>query len=402
MAITRILVSSMLLGGLPLTAQGFEFAGYARGGWGGSDGGGTQSCFQLPGAPAKYRLGNECEQYAELEGSQALYEGVDGTRLKLDGMVSLYNAYGHAPTFTGEHGDARLPQLWMSLSLAALQGGSLWAGRRYYKRHDIHINDFYYWNPSGTGFGLEDYRLGGYTLSYAFSREDNINQPDKANRHDFNVGNIVTNPGGALELGLGYIQRGQVEDAHSGWSLSVEHKQKDFLGGENRLVAQYGVGPGIGLGGTGDLRADRDVRSWRLLESPRWQLTPRFGGMLLVAMQRDEHANGGDQTWYSAGVRMSYAFSQHFKLVGEIGHDRVETETDGTRRLSKFTIAPTLSVGPGFMQRPEVRLYYTYARWNRAAQRAAPAGSALSASGAFDDALHGSNIGVQVETWWGG
>ena len=77
---------------------------------------------------------------------------------------------------------------------------------------------------------------------------------------------------------------------------------------------------------------------------------------------------------------------------------------DGTRTLSKFTFAPTWSPkGPGFWERPEIRLYYTYARWNKAAQLAANrlgAGSALSDSGAFGRARHGSNMGLQVEYWW--
>jgi maltoporin len=395
----HIVFPGLFLSCLPLCSHALEFAGYARGGFGGADGGGTQSCFQLPGAPVKYRLGNECEQYIELELSQDLYKGDDGTLLKVDGMASLYNAYGHAPTFTGEYGDARLPQLWMSLNLPSLNGGSLWAGRRYYKRHDIHIADFYYWNPSGTGFGIEDYGLGRYKLSYAFSREDNTNQPDKANRHDFNVGGIAVNPGGEIEMGLSYIQRGQAQDAHSGWSLSAEHKQEDFFGGENRFVVQYGEGPGIGLGQTGNLQADRDTRSLRLLESPMWQLTPEFGGMLMAVFQRDRTPDD-TQTWGSLGVRTSYAFSEHFKLVTEIGHDRIHSDNDGTRMLNKFTVAPTLSIGKALMARPELRVYYTYASWNRAAQRAATAGSALSASGAFGNDLHGSNFGVQVETWW--
>ena len=90
-------------------------------------------------------------------------------------------------------------------------------------------------------------------------------------------------------------------------------------------------------------------------------------------------------------------------LVGEIGRDQVEAP-GGTRKLTKFTIAPTWSpAGPGFWARPEFRLYYTYASWNDAAQRAANVmaeGSALSDTGAFGNARHGSNFGVQVEHWW--
>ena len=51
----------------PFAAQALEFAGYLRSGAGTSTGSGKQQCFQLPGAQSKYRLGNECEQYAELE-----------------------------------------------------------------------------------------------------------------------------------------------------------------------------------------------------------------------------------------------------------------------------------------------------------------------------------------------
>ena len=54
----------------------------------------------------------------------------------------------------------------------------------------------------------------------------------------------------------------------------------------------------------------------------------------------------------------------------------------------------------GLMDRPEIRLYWTYASWNRGAQDAAVAGTALSDSGAFGDARHGNNFGVQLETWW--
>lgn len=203
---------------LPLSGQALEFSGYLRSGVGDSVEGGTQSCFQLPGAPSKYRLGNECEQYAELNLRQDLYTFADGSVLSLEGMAALYNQYGHTPEFTGDHGWARMVQAYAEWSkVPALHNGSLWAGRRFYKRNDIHISDFYYWNQSATGAGVEDMEIGGLKYSYAFSRKDSVFQKDYINRHDFNVGGFDSNPGGELEFGVSYIDKPDSEDAHSGW-----------------------------------------------------------------------------------------------------------------------------------------------------------------------------------------
>lgn len=395
----RRLLPILLLSGSSSPAGAEGFYGYLRAGMGGAGTGGTQSCFQLPGASTKYRLGNECEQYAELALGHDLYRGGSGTTFQVEGMVSLYNEYGHPITFSGDDGIVRMAQLWSALAVPVLRGGSVWAGRRYYKRHDVHITDFYFWDPSGTGAGIEDYRIGGATLSYGFFFWDKTSDEHLAYRHDVNVGNVVTNPNGAIEVGLSLIQPDPAEGARSGWSVAVEHKQKEFLGGENRLTGQYGVGPGNGLGQTGDLEADESTRSWRLLESALWQMTPEFGGMLLALVQRDE-SRGVDETWYSLGSRAAYSFTEHFKLAAEFGHDRIRGDGAETRVLDKFTIAPALSVGRGFMARPEIRAYYTYGWWNRAAQQAATSGTALAQDGPFGDRREGSNFGIQIETWW--
>ncbi|MCW1936443.1 carbohydrate porin [Pseudomonas sp. MDMC_285] len=385
-------------------AQALEFTGYMRSGAGGSENGGTQSCFQLPGAQSKYRLGNECEQYIELDLRQDLLTLDDGSVLSIEGMAQLYNQYGHTPKFTGDYGFARMNQMYAEWSkVPALNGGSLWAGRRFYKRNDIHISDFYYWNQSATGAGIEDFEYGGLKYSYAFSRKDSYFQEPYINRHDFNVGGFQVNPGGELEFGVSYIDKPDSTGANSGWAITAQHKQSDFFGGVNTFALQYGRGPGTGLGYTGDVTLDRDNKSWRLVEFFDWQATPRLGGQVQFVYQKDTRPDGDDQDWLSVGGRTSYAFTEQFKLVGELGHDQVDA-TDGTRKLTKFTIAPTWSpAGPGFWARPEFRLYYTYASWNRAAQQAASqlaAGSALSDSGAFDNARHGYNFGVQVEHWW--
>ena len=388
----------------PLSVNALEFAGYLRSGVGNSLNGGKQSCFKLPGAEAKYRLGNECEQYAELELRQDVYSFDDGSVLSVDGMASLYNQYDRQLTFQGDNGSARLPQLYAQWSnLPGLNGGSLWAGRRYYKRNDIHISDFYYWNQSATGAGIEDVLIGGLKYSYALSRKDNLYQENYVTRHDFNVAGFNTNPGGELELGLSYLDKPERTDAHSGWAITAQHVQSEFLGGKNKFAVQYGEGSGTGLGYTGDFRLDNSSKRYRIVEFFDWQVTPRFGGQVEAVYQKDFRPDGGNQEWLSLGVRPTYAISEQFKLVTELGHDQVKA-ADGTRKLSKFTFAPTWSPkGPGFWTRPEVRLYYTYASWNAAAQRAAnefDAGSALSDSGAFGSARHGSNAGLQVEYWW--
>ncbi len=402
--ISRRLAMSCVCLGLPFSAQALEFAGYLRSGMGSSVNSSSQSCFQLPGAPSKYRLGNECEQYAELELRQDLLTLDDGSVFSVDGMASLYNKYDHNPSFDGDNGTVRMPQMYAQWSnLPSLNGGSLWAGRRYYKRNDIHISDFYYWNQSGTGGGIEDVKIGDLKYSYAFSRKDNLYQKDYINRHDFNVAGFKVNPDGELEFGASYIDAPDRRDTHQGWAITAQHVQKNFLGGKNKFALQYGEGPGTGLGYTGDTTLDSSNKSYRAVEFFDWQVTPRFGGQIEAVYQKDIRPDGQGQTWMSLGVRPSYAITEQFKLVTELGHDQIEA-TGGTRKLSKFTFAPTWSPkGADFWARPEVRLYYTYASWNAAAQRAAnelAAGSALSDTGAFGSALHGSNFGVQVEYWW--
>ncbi|TYP65658.1 maltoporin [Stutzerimonas stutzeri] len=402
---TRIgLAVSLASLAMPFTAQALDFNGYVRSGVGESTASESQACFQLPGAASKFRLGNECEQYAELGLRQNLFTMDDGSVLSVEGMAALYNEYDHTPKFTGDHGFARLVQAYAEWSnIAALNNGSLWAGRRFYKRNDIHISDFYYWNQSATGAGIENVEIGGLQYSYAFSRKDSVFQENYTNRHDFNVGGFDTNPEGELQFGVSYIADPDRGDSNSGWSVTAQHEQIGFLGGSNTFAVQYGEGPGTGLGYTGDVTLDESAKSWRVVEFFDWQVTPRFGGQFQVVYQKDKRQGGGDQDWISVGVRPVYALTEEFKLVAEVGHDQIDAEA-GTRKLTKFTIAPTWSpAGPGFWARPEFRLYYTYAQWNDAAQEAAnlmAAGSALSETGAFGTAQHGSNFGVQVEYWW--
>jgi maltoporin len=87
----------------------------------------------------------------------------------------------------------------------------------------------------------------------------------------------------------------------------------------------------------------------------------------------------------------------HVKLVAESGYMEKRPDGSATQRLAKLTFAPTWSTGPGFWDRPELRLYVTAAHWNDAANAAAgPAGL----TGLGDGRRRGTSWGVQLETWF--
>jgi len=394
---------------LPFTASAVDFSaefhGYLRTGIANTTKSGTQQCFQLPGAASKYRLGNECETLSELEVRKNFIEFSDGSTLNAVAMAFLINPYGSKHTFRVSDGGAtRLSQGYVSWgNLPWLNGGALWGGRRYYKRNDVHIADFFYWNNSGTGIGIEDAGIGNGPLkiSYFFSRKDNVDQGPYVNKHDLQLSGIPTNPGGALQIGINYFEKASYPGANSGWETTVQHRQSGLLGGNgNNVVAlQYGKGPGVGLGGTGSYLLSRDYSRLRLVEALDWQFD-RIGGQAMVVFQRDRAPGAPDQDWVSFGVRPVYALAEQVKLALEVGHDRSDA-AGGTAQLTKATLALAWAPsGTKWNQRPEFRLYYTHANWNGAAQAAATAGTALSTTGAFGNDRHGGNFGIHIEHWW--
>ena len=81
-----------------------------------------------------------------------------------------------------------------------------------------------------------------------------------------------------------------------------------------------------------------------------------------------------------------------------MGYDKVNPRTGGDRNLLKVTLAPEISAGRGFFARPALRLFATYAHWNKAAREA---GVVLNSDGSiFEGDYSGWTWGVQAESWW--
>jgi maltoporin len=413
-------------------------SGYFRGGFGGNSPlKGRMVCFQLalPGGMfSKYRLGNECEVWGEFHLTSVVYADDDGVVATMHFMPTVFiptTYIGYPPTavinsplqFTTSTGATlSFPNLYADIKgIPWLFGGTAWAGTRYYKREFVYISDFFYWNPSGVGAGIEDIKLGeDLRLSYGAFAVDGEPMSDPAvqlspplaARIDFGVRNDLQLRGikfwesGEFQLGFQYIASySDNPAAHGGWGATLQFVQK-VLGGENKFAVQYGRGGGTGFGTLArfyypDFSVRHPTSEWRfrLVDVLTMQPVRWFGVQLAGVYQRDDLGTPGTgQKWYSGGARVSFAFTKHAKFLAESGYDRVVKNNGAVPQyLAKGTVALAITAERGFWARPELRIFFTSAIWNESARGANVDSGRLYYTTNY---LNGYTFGLQGETWW--
>ena len=420
-----------------LSAMGFDFTGYFRAGTGGTGNGGKLACFQLPGALSKYRLGNECEDYMEIALGGTVLKTADGGIFKFNTMLG----YPVAGQNVVEPVTPNFVQAWVSATHVlpgALNSATFWAGKRYYMREDVHINDFFFWNTSGVGGGVQDINVGFGKFAYAFFHDTNnqltngysvfdtlgarhdingmpfLPSNRSVSRQDIRFYDVPVNPNGFLtfggdfrlsEAGSGAFLPGQ--SGHDGFTVSLLHTQKELFGGKNRFAIQFGEGSGYTLSQYSDDTAGSKFHSFRIVDSLLVQPSRDWSAMFTGVIQTgyfvnpavglgNNAANVGllpvKQTWYSVGMRPQYQFTNHVAFTVEVGEDVVAPSGGSTRTLTKITPAILLTAGPGFFDRPQLRLFATHAMWNQAARNAGLTGTS--------SANNSTTYGVQAEVWW--
>ncbi|WP_374356585.1 maltoporin [Chitinimonas sp.] len=437
-----------------------DFHGYLRSGSGSGSEGGNVACFQI-NAPAfggdvgrSGRLGNECDTYGELAFDAGLGETM-GIGFKLHTMV----AFGSQQIQDYEQSVPAWRQAWIeatNVGSGALANATMWAGKRFYKRHDVHIADFFWSADTGPGAGIEnvDLGMGGAKFSYALMRNGSasfgntggnsnqdllrattIDNPGKAiSNHDFRIEGIDVGMG-SIDLGANFVLKNNgdtvtdIKDASGkvvgqsrktiggkgGVGLTVAHNYSNpfDLGGFNSFVFQY-ANDGANLDGTGKWWADENVkyRGWRVIEhlvfEPKgsdWNGAVFFGyGKERLYNESNGKLNWGDRKDSSTTtlvVRPVYHFNEAYSVAFEAGTTRVKPGTGDSYYLNKFTIAPQLSAGKGFWARPVLRAYYTLANWNKAAGNPAATGRDLGVElPQYRGKTNGSSYGVQMEAWW--
>ncbi len=372
------------------TAHAVDFGGYFRAGPGATKKDSARACYGLSGAGLKYRLGNECDFYGEFLLSQGFK--ADTADYKVNLMTNLYNP----GTDTGE-AKVGINQMYVEgKGFDILPGSTFWIGKRFYGRADVHIVDTFYTNLSGVGAGVDGITAGPAKLNFAYFRTDGgATQP--GTRLNAQATDIMVNPGGTLTA-TGTLTKGDFTGGKSGVGLGLRHSQENLfdLGGANTVWLQYAQGSSGLDGNFGDLAAPSAAKGLRLVESITWQ-KGAFGGQAQLMLQQDKDAANVKTKSISVGGRASYAITNNFKLVSELGYSQKKPDGAATQKLAKFTFAPTLATGPGFWNRPELRLYVTTAKWNAPANAAAGVGGV---TGIGDGKTKGTSYGAQVEIWF--
>ncbi|WP_035055376.1 maltoporin [Andreprevotia chitinilytica] len=394
-----------------------DFHGYFRSGIGSTiGGGGSTNCFKLDGAGSKYRLGNECETYGELAFGGTAYENkATGTKFRIESMLAVVAPQAQDWESTKGSADIAVRQFYATAEGVGLgEHTKLWVGKRYYDRHDVHMNDFYFWDNSGPGAGIENVDVGFGKFAYAW-RENTVTTDDGTSRnigvsgHDFRLSGIKTNPGGELTIGVDFRFANKADKDNgkhtNGQALNIMHTQGDVYGGFNQFAAQFSKGDIAGFSyGYPNVTADKDDKAYRFVEQivvePKG--TNWSGQAVAIWEKRDPKQANSGQTWYSFGVRPVYAFTEHLAGALEAGYDRVKPDGSDARQLGKLTAALIVQPQPGYWTRPQLRFFATYAKWNSAAQAAAgtDVNNPLSINGPFGSKKNGMTIGAQAEAWW--
>lgn len=404
----------------------FEFHGYMRSGFGMNGEGGKMEAFKAPGAGAKYRLGNEADTYGELGFTHNWLRLDDPTAAPYVRTTAMLS-YSTGENFSYDSLNNQDQGNDIALRQAFVEAGNVfqsvpdikfWAGQRYYRRHDIHINDFYYLDMSGYGGGIEDVPIGNFAklaLAWLGGSVDHY-QTDNGNVAKQNIDlrlYDIKAPGGEVTLWFNYANTkgGEVRNVFNpdgskfnvqssgGWAVGFIHRTEaeKLWGGYNEFSIQYGAGAAYNFQSTLDSSGPNldDASRFRVTDQITIQPSPHFA-MQAIGVYDDAKYGGPNsrERWASIGARPVYYFNDRFSIALETGVDWAKSEPLGTDgHLWKITLAPQLSRGNKFFSRPVLRAFLTYAQWSEDFK-------GRVGGTAYENATEGWSYGLQAEAWW--
>ncbi len=419
------------------TFAGFEFHGYARAGamLNGKNalagkGATDQGTFDLNGPAIPFlhnvgRLGNENNNYLEAELTNTFKAGSTNAAIKMR-LASKDYEYGSYPVGGDTENNLFIRELYTEMNGTSFAPKStLWAGKRFYGRDDIHINDYYWRIMDGTGAGIMNLPAGMGLLDIAWISHTTKNGgdypviagkgQDVQQNLDIRYKGIKT-AGGELELEITpSMSTGKVSDAKnadSGIQGAVVYSRADFLGlagGSSKIGLQAGKGLGANLGGANGTYMNKDAVSAQLIAwgvanvTDNLSVSPSFAYRMISKREGENHGNGEDQfDWFGVTVRPQYSFTRNFALQTEFGYEKGDVWSNkeagkGLKEadIMKITVAPTVTLdNTSFWIRPQLRAFVTYAAFDKNA-----IGAGISDE-SMKDKDNGITYGAQMEAWW--
>jgi len=377
-------------------------------------------CFKLDGAQTKYRLGNECETWLEL----GIYQDI-----KFDNGIKIHNQF--RPSFAGANEASidfvRWEEAYSEVfNILESNTMSFWLGRRYYKRYDSQISDYFLFNMSGSGLGINNYKLyDDITISYSYMfddlEHDTFTDGESLRFYSHDIRFEKKNDSSELTFFINYMNfsdesfssAGEIKSA-DGIALGLLYKSKnihsEFLGmdGENIAAVFYGEGAAKAAGQKSSFLQDDivaimidnntsidDAKRIRFINYNAFE-NDTFGVMsnIVYETKDEQEFSNINQTWFSAGVRGHWFVSKNLRFLAELGYDNVDDKiSDNSYNLSKITPAIEFALDKGVWERPVLRLFYTYAKWSDSAK-------GMVGGDYYIDKTSGSNAGIQLEYWW--
>ena len=416
----KILATSVAMA-LALTAtsaSAVTFSGYFRSGVGVS----TDGKMQTANKQVVGRLGNEDDTYGEIGLGQELYNQ-DGQVFYVDSMVSM-ESNGSSDGETTKNDDAVFGLRQFNLQakgfIKASPDAVVWAGKRYYQRHDLHIIDTKYLNISGSGAGIENIKAGDGAFSLAWIRgdADNLEATLPDDENDLNVNYLDLRYAGIKpwngawgEIAVTYAMPNATDaqkavggnyDAENGVMLTTEMSQ--FFSSTNineKLVLQY-ANKGLAQnmisqgGGWYDAWHDTDEGTgYRVILAGNIPFGEKWAIDHVITSGKAEKLEAWhDNTdLFSAVARGQYVWTKNMKTLLEVGSFEQNKEwTSGAVDKSsgqKYTIAQAFTAGIPFLSRPELRVFASYLKDGE--------NQGAFNSGKDDNTM---NFGVQAEAWW--
>lgn len=408
-----------------VTGESFDFSGYFRAGTGTNLRGGKQECFPNPGSPTnEFRLGNECGIYGELA-FKAIHKkstrespGFFNTLYRLSLSPKGYRQWEQDKFVTNKEST-------LNLTEAFAEGGQfevpfvLWAGKRYYRQIDAHVNDwFYFANIGGVGAGVDQIPLGPGQLALAHLMQTSDTATSRGQPQlqfiDLRWNDIKINRREKIFVwtGYGFAPDGKEAAgstspknyvATKGWVFGVRYNLT-LKGGFNDFAILYGHGNMESLGlsdasPTEESNLNKAYR-YRVVNNFAQEISPNFSLLGVVAAELTHNGNTDKSRgeWQSLGLRPTYYQTDRFHWVLELGYSRIkkQSEDDGkVRDLTRLTLAPSYTLGKSTWSRPVLRAYFTKSFWN-----ANNKGRLAAEAPSFAGQGEGEAFGYQMEVWF--